>query len=67
MMSNAAEMEDERKVRLARIDAAEDEKRRADDSARTKQSHFIGGLKNQALEHDAGRRLQGQARRSDYD
>lgn len=58
MQANATELEDERKTRLAGIEAEEARRREADDRKRSDRARFVGGLRDQAEDVDLGRRLQ---------
>lgn len=65
MQADASELEDERKARLAELEAKEAKQRSEDDRVRSTKGQFIGGLRNQAMSVDAGRRLQGGIRDED--
>ncbi|KAI6898903.1 hypothetical protein KC334_g9480, partial [Hortaea werneckii] len=59
MMSNASELESDRKTRLADIDSREAKQREEDDKKRSGQGRFISGIRRDAEGVDAGRRLHG--------
>ena len=59
MMSNASELESDRKTRLADIDSKEAKQREEDDKKRSGQGRFISGIRRDAEGVDAGRRLHG--------
>jgi hypothetical protein len=59
MQSNASELEDDRRTRLADLEARDAKQRQEDDRKRSDKANFIGGIRKEAEGVDTGRRLQG--------
>jgi hypothetical protein len=59
MQSNASELEDDRRTRLADLEARDAKQREEDDRKRSDKANFIGGIRKEAEGVDTGRRLQG--------
>lgn len=57
MQSNASELEDDRKTRLADLDARDARQLEEDDRKRSDRANFIGGIRREAEGLDTGRRL----------
>lgn len=64
MQADAADLESDRRARLADIEAKEAQRRLEDDRVRSTKGQFVSGLRNDANNVDAGRRL-GRGRDSD--
>ncbi|OQO00707.1 hypothetical protein B0A48_13198 [Cryoendolithus antarcticus] len=60
MSSNAADLETERKDRLADLEAREAMQRNEDDRKRSEKARFIDGVRREAEGVDAGRRFKGK-------
>lgn len=65
MQSNADSLEEDRKTRLAELEAREAKQREEDDRKRSGQAKFIGNVRREAEGVDIGRRLKGVSGRMD--